>query len=323
MLMRLALGVSLLFGASLAASAASAQQNGWPSKPIHFIVPLPAGSAADVVARLIGKGLTEKLGQTVIVDDRDGASGMLGTAQIAQATPDGYTLGIATTTTLVTVPIMNHGTRYDAQKDFSPISMIGYSPYVLVTNPSVPAKTVSEFIALAKAKPGQLTYSSVGDASLATLAVDLFSNIAGVQLNQIPYKSSTQAVLDLLAGRIDSQFGILTTSHQFIREGKLNALGVTTLKRIPEYPDIPTIAESGLPGYEASLWFAVIAPANLPPEISGKLNQAIGAILDDAGNRDLLFNQAIVVDLSSPSELKARIGADFTKWEELAAKAGL
>lgn len=317
MLSRRALCASLLIVGSLAFSPSHAE-SAWPSKPIHIIVPLPAGSAADVVARLIGKGLAAKLNATVVVDNREGASGVIGTSAIAQATADGYTLGIATTTTLITAPILNKKTPYNAEKDFTPIAMVGYSPYVLVTNPSVPAKSISEFIALAKSRPGQLTYSSEGEASLSKLAVELLSRQAGITLNEIPYKSSTQAVVDLISGQIDSQFGILTTTYQFIRDHKLNALGVTTLKRIPEYPKIPTIAESGFPGYEVSLWIAVIAPANLPENITNKLNQTVNAILADSHNNKILSNQAIFANPLSPPELGAKIAAETKKWKSLA-----
>jgi tripartite-type tricarboxylate transporter receptor subunit TctC len=295
----------------------------WPDRPIHIIVPLPAGSAADTVARLIGYRLSAKLGQPVIINNLPGASGELATTQIARSDPDGYTLGIATTTTLVTAPILNPHIRYNALNDFEPVAMVGYSPYVLVVNPAVPARSVKDYIALAKSKAGSLSYSSVGEASLAHLAGELFAHMAGVKLNEIPYKSSTQAVIDLLAGRIDSQFGILTTTHQYIKDGKLNALGVTTLTRVHEFPDIPTIAESGLPGFEASLWIALIAPAKTPPEIVARLNGEINNALSQQKTRSGLFNQAIIADPRSPAELHDRIEADLRKWKDLAIKAGL
>jgi tripartite-type tricarboxylate transporter receptor subunit TctC len=290
---------------------------------MQIIVPLPPGAAADTVARLIGGKLQERFKQTVVVLNRDGASGATGTREIAKAAPDGYTLGIATSTTLVTGPILNPKIGYDGQKDFTPVSMVGVSPYVLVTHPGVPVKTVGEFIALAKQKPDTLTYSSVGEASLARLAAELLANMSGIKLIQVPYKSSTQAVVDVLGGRIDSQFGILTTTHQYIRDGKLNALGVTTAKRVPEFPDLPTLSESGLPGYEASLWIGVIAPANVPAPIVSKLNAAMNEILVEPEIRIILFNQAIVVETKSPEGFASYVQEDFEKWRELAKKAGL
>jgi tripartite-type tricarboxylate transporter receptor subunit TctC len=311
------------FHATFFCSPSFADNRQWPNRPIHIIVPLPAGSAADTVARLIGSKLSTKLGQPVIINNQAGASGELGTTQIARSDPDGNTLGSATTTTLVTAPILNPDIGYNALNDFVPVAMVGYSPYVLVVNPAVAAKTVKDYIALAKSEAGSLTYSSVGEASLAHLAGELFASMAGVKLNEIPYKSSTQAVIDLLAGRIDSQFGILTTTHQYIKDGKLNALGVTTLSRVPEFPDIPTISESGLPGYEAALWIAIIAPAKTPPEIVARLNTEINDALSQQDTRTLLFDQAIIADPRSPSVLHDRIEADLQKWKDLATKGGL
>jgi tripartite-type tricarboxylate transporter receptor subunit TctC len=324
MMTRRCLGALLAcIGVAIASSATAAEEAPWPSRQMQIIVPLPPGAAADTVARLIGGKLQERFKQTVVVLNRDGASGATGTREIAKAAPDGYTLGIATSTTLVTGPILNPKIGYDGQKDFTPVSMVGVSPYVLVTHPGVPVKSVGEFIALAKQKPDTLTYSSVGEASLARLAAELLAHMSGIKLIQVPYKSSTQAVVDVLGGRIDSQFGILTTTHQYIRDGKLNALGVTTAKRVQEFPDIPTLSESGLPGYEASLWIGVIAPANVPAPIVSKLNATMNEILTEPEIRTTLFNQAIVVETRSPEGFASYVRDDFEKWRELARKAGL
>jgi tripartite-type tricarboxylate transporter receptor subunit TctC len=308
--------------AALLAPSSRAVAAAWPSHPIHFIVPFPAGSAADTVARLIGSKLSEKLGQPVVVENRDGASGAIGTAKLADSDPDGYTIGIATTTTLATVPLLNKSVGY-SPSDITPIAMIGYSPFVLVVNPSVPAKTIQEYVALAKAKPGKVSYSSEGEASLARLGAELFATMAGIQLNQIPYKSSTQGVIDLLAGRIDSQFGILTTTKRYLQNGQLRALGVTTPQRLPELPDVPTISESGVPGYEVALWIAVIGPPKLPQDIvdtlSGDINQALAQ--DDV--RQALSNQAIYADPQTPPQFRAAIDKDLKKWGGLADKAKL
>jgi tripartite-type tricarboxylate transporter receptor subunit TctC len=293
----------------------------WPDRPIHLIVPFPAGSAADTVARLIGSKLSERLGQPVVVDDRDGASGEIGTTKLASSGADGYTIGIATTTTLVTAPVINKAIGYNALNDFAPIAMIGYSPFVLVVYPSVPAKSIQDYIALAKAKPGSLSYSSDGEASLARLGAELFATMAGIKLTQIPYKSSTQAVVDLLAGRIDSQFGILTTTQRYIQSGQLRALGVTTARRIEAFPDLPTIAESGLPGYEASLWLAMIAPAKTPPDIVERLSSEINQILSEDDIKGALSGRSIFVDPHTPAELHATIQSDLKKWSDLATKA--
>jgi tripartite-type tricarboxylate transporter receptor subunit TctC len=295
----------------------------WPEHPIHFIVPFPAGSAADTVARLIGAKLSERLGQPVVVENRDGASGAIGTAKLANSDADGYTIGMATTTTLVTVPVLNKGVDYNPSNDFTPIAKVGYSPFVLVVYPAVPAKSVEEYVALAKAKPGKLSYSSEGEASLARLGAELFATSAGIKLNQIPYKSSTQAVIDLLAGRIDSQFGLLTTTKRYIQNGQLRALGVTTSQRIPDLPDVPTIAEAGLPGFEVTLWMAVIGPAKMPQDIVATLSSDINQALAQPDVKQALANQAIFVDLQSPDQLGAAINTDLKKWTDLAVRADL
>lgn len=318
---------AILVLAAAVAAAASAFSHGavaarWPSHPIHFVVPFPAGSAADTVARLIGSKLSVRLGQPVVVDDRDGASGAIGTARLANSDPDGYTIGIATTSTLVTVPVLNKSVGY-RPGDVTPIAMIGYSPFVLVVNPAVPAKTIEEYVALAKAKPGKLSYSSEGEASLARLGAELFSTMAGIKLNQIPYKSSTQGVIDLLADRIDSQFGILATTKRYLQTGRLRAIGVTTTHRLPELPDVPTIAESGLPGYEVTLWMAVIGPGKLPQDIVDTLSTDINQALAQDDIRRALGNQAIVTNPETPAQFRVVVDKDLKKWSGLADKANL
>jgi tripartite-type tricarboxylate transporter receptor subunit TctC len=323
MLRRLAIFFTSAIAASLIAAMGSAKSDAWPSRPIHVIVPFPAGSAADTVARLIGSKLSDKLGQPVVVDNRDGASGEIGTTKLANSEADGYTIGIATTTTLVTAPVLNKSISYNPERDLVPIAMIGYSPFVLVVYPSVPAKSIQEYIALAKAKPGSLTYSSDGDASLARLGAELFAATAGIKLNQIPYKSSTQAVIDLLAGRIDSQFGLLTTTKRYIQSGQLRALGATTVERIDGLPDVPTIAESGLPGYEVSLWFAMVAPAGIPQDIVERLNIEINAAVSQDDTKRALSNQSIFADPRTPAQAQSIIQRDLKKWTDLAHKADL
>jgi tripartite-type tricarboxylate transporter receptor subunit TctC len=320
---RLAIFFTSAIAASLIAAMGSARSEAWPSRPIHVIVPFPAGSAADTVARLIGSKLSDKLGQPVVVDNRDGASGEIGTAKLANSEADGYTIGIATTTTLVTAPVLNKSISYNPERDLVPIAMIGYSPFVLVVYPSVPAKSIQEYIALAKAKPGSLTYSSDGDASLARLGAELFAATAGIKLNQIPYKSSTQAVIDLLAGRIDSQFGLLTTTKRYIQSGQLRALGATTAERIDGLPDVPTIAESGLPGYEVSLWFAMVAPTGIPQDIVERLNMEINAAVSQDDTKRALSNQSIFADPRTPVQAQSIIQRDLKKWTDLAHKADL
>ena len=305
------------------AGAACAQPAKWPDRPLRFVVPLPPGSAADVMARVIGQRLSVKLGQPVIVENRAGASGILGSDIVAKAPPDGYTLGIATSTTHITAPILNPQMPYDPVKDFTHVALVGLSPYVLVVNPKVPANNVVELIALAKAKPKSLSYSSVGNASQAHLTGELFSTLAGVQLNHIPYKSSTHAVIDLNEGRIDMQFGILGTSLTLIREGKLRALATTTEKRTEELPDVPTMTEAGLPGFEAALVFAVVMPAGTPGAIVTQLNKDIAEIMAAADVKRTLNAQAIEARSSSPEAIRDRIAREIEFWQGLAKKGNI
>ena len=229
-----------------------------------MVVPLPAGAAVDVIGRLVAAKLGERLGQTVVIENRAGASGAIGADAVAKAAPDGYTLGMATTTTHVTNAIVNSKLAYDPVKDFTPIALIGVVPYALSVSPKLPVNNVRELIALAKSKPGMLNYSSVGLGSVAHLATELLSNMTGIKLNHVPYRSASQAVIDLAEGRIDITFGTLGSSLPLIKDGKIKLLAVSTTRRASQVPDIPTIAEAGVPGFETSLWFALVAPAKLP-----------------------------------------------------------
>jgi tripartite-type tricarboxylate transporter receptor subunit TctC len=307
--------------------AASAQSEtapaNWPDRPLRMIVPLPAGSAVDVIARLISQRLSTQLGQPVVVENRAGASGVIGSDMVAKAAPDGLTLGMATSTTHMTAPVLNAKLPYDPVKDFAPVAVVGISPYVVVVNPKVPAGTIAELIALAKSKPKTLSYSSVGNASQAHLAGELFATMAGVELNHIPYKTSTHAVIDLNEGRIDMQFGILGTSLSLIREGKLRALAVTTERRLEELPDVPTMIESGLPGYDVSLLFAVMMPPGTPKPIVARLNREINAFMATPEVKKVLAAQAIHTMSSTPDQLRERIAKEIALWRGIAEKAGI
>jgi tripartite-type tricarboxylate transporter receptor subunit TctC len=309
-----------LFGVAVAQPTSDTR---WPDKPIRMIVPFPAGSAVDLVGRLIGQKLGDRLGQPVIVENRVGASGAIGTEAIVRSPADGYTLGMATSTTLATGPVLNAKLGYDPINDIAPVSLVGISPYVLVAHPDVPARNVAELIALAKAKPRTLSYSSVGEASLAHLAGLLFSSMASVELNHIPYKSSTHAVIDLNEGRIDLQFSILPTTLQLIRAGKLRALAVTTERRLDELPDVPTLAESGLTGFETTLWFAIIAPKGLPPAVTARLNRDIGAAIQEPDVKNAWLIQGIYPQGGTPEALRERTVREVEKWRALVTKLGV
>ncbi len=314
--------VSMAFGA-VAANAQSATPSKWPDHPLRFVVPLPAGSAADVVARLIGQKLSERIGQPVIAENRAGASGIIGADVVAKGAPDGYILGIATSTTHVTAPIFNAKLPFDPLNDFTPVALVGMSPYVLVVSPALPVKTVADVVALAKAKPRTLSYSSVGQASQAYLAMELFSAKTGAEFNHIPYKSSTHAVIDLVEGRIDMQFGILGTSLELIRQGKLRALALATDKRSDDLPDVPTMAEAGIQDFEASLLFAVMMPPKTPAAIVTRINRDIVEIMAEPEVKRALAGQAIIATSSTPDQLRDRMRHELELWRGLATKAGL
>jgi tripartite-type tricarboxylate transporter receptor subunit TctC len=307
----------------LAAIATSAAAQEWPSRNIRMVVPLPAGAAVDVIGRLVASKIGERLGQTIVVENRAGASGAIGADAVAKAAPDGYTLGMATTTTHVTNAIVNPKLAYDPVRDFTPIGLIGVVPYALSVSPKLPVNSVQELIALAKSKPGALSYSSVGLGSVAHLATELLSNMSGIKLNHVPYRSASQAVIDLAEGRIDITFGTLGSSLPLIKDGKIKLLAVSTARRAKQVPDIPTIAEAGVPGFETSLWFALVAPANLPLPIAARLNKELNAILPDAMVQRGFDVQATQSEPSTLQGMADLIRNDLARWREIAAKAGV
>ncbi len=301
----------------------AAAQDAWPSKQIRMVVPLPAGASVDVIGRLVAAKLGERLGQTIVIENRAGASGAIGADAVAKATPDGYTLGMATTTTHVTNAIVNSKLVYDPVKDFTPIAMIGVVPYALSVSPKLPVKDVRELLALAKSKPGMLNYSSVGLGSVAHLATEMLSNMTGIKLNHIPYRAASQAVIDLAEGRIDITFGTLGSSLPLIKDGKIKILAVSTNRRASQVPEIPTMVEAGVPGFETSLWFALVGPPNMPPAITARLNKEVNAIITDASVMKGFDLQAMQPDPIPLDRMGNLIRDDLTRWREIAAKAGV
>jgi tripartite-type tricarboxylate transporter receptor subunit TctC len=307
----------------LAFVPAAVAQDAWPNRQIRMVVPLPAGASVDVIGRLLGVKLGERLGQTVVIENRAGASGAIGSDAVAKAAPDGYTLGMATTTTHVTNAIVNPKLVYDPIKDFTAVAMVGVVPYVLSVSPKLPVKDVRELIALAKSKPGMLNYSSVGLGSVAHLMTELLANMTGIKLNHVPYRASSQAVIDLAEGRIDITFGTLGSSLPLIKDGKVRALAVSTAKRASQAPDVPTITEAGVPGFEASLWFALVGPPKLPGAITARLNKEVNAIVTDPTVIKGLDLQAMQPDPIPLERMGDLIRNDLTRWREIAAKAGV
>jgi tripartite-type tricarboxylate transporter receptor subunit TctC len=317
------LAAALLLLVSTVAVAQAQSDAPWPSRQIRMVVPLPAGASVDVIGRLVAAKLGERLGQIIVIENRAGASGAIGADAVAKAAPDGYTLGMATTTTHVTNALVNSKLSYDPVKDFTAIAMIGVVPYALSVSPKLPVKDVRELLALAKSKPGVLSYSSVGLGSVAHLATELLSNMAGIKLNHIPYRSASQAIIDLAEGRIDITFGTLGSSLPLIKDGKIKILAVSTGRRASQVPEIPTLVEAGVPGFETSLWFALVGPPNLPAAITARLNKEVNAIITDPSVMKGFDVQAMQSEPIPLARMGNVIRDDLTRWREIAAKAGV
>jgi tripartite-type tricarboxylate transporter receptor subunit TctC len=313
----------LAFAAVASIIAPAQAQDAWPTKPIRLIAPFPPASTADVIGRVLGQKLSQRLGQPVVIDNRVGASGNLGADAIAKAAPDGYTIGIVTSSTHAVAVSLSGKLPYDPLKDFTPITMLANSPYVLVLYPGVAAKDIKELVALAKAKPGALNYGSAGPASLAHLAGALFATLSNVQLTHVPYKSSSQSVIDLISGRLEMQFATIAPTLANIRANQLRALAVTGRRRSDALPDVPTMDEAGVKGYEATLWFALTAPAGLPPAIAARLNKETVDILNSAEMKETFAQQGFVPDPGTPDALAGQIRGDIGKWRDVIAKAGI
>ena len=310
-----------LFFALLTANAALAQT--YPAKPVRLIVPFPPGSATDAAARLVAGRLSDALGQSVVVDNRAGASGNIGVELGARAVADGYTLSLGTTSTHAVGPGTNPRLPYDPVRDFAPISLLGSSPYVLAVHTSVAATNLRDFITLAKSKPGEIRYASAGNTSLAHLAGELFSGMAGVKLNHIPYKSSALSVVDLLAGRIELQFGSISPTLPHIRSNRLRALAVTGATRLAALAETPTVIESGLRGYEVTLWFGILAPAKTPSAIIARLNRDLVATINSPEVRDALLAQGVQPGAGTPAAFAGLIQRELEKWRGVAKAAGI
>ncbi|MEX2035415.1 MAG: tripartite tricarboxylate transporter substrate-binding protein, partial [Xanthobacteraceae bacterium] len=276
----------ILFALATALIASTAQAQSWPDRPIRLVVPFPAGASSDVISRLLMQKLSVRIGQQVVIENRPGASGSIGADLVAKAAPDGYTIGLVTASTHAVSPALGTRLPYDPIKDFKPISMIGAAPYVLVVYPGLPAKSIAELVALAKAKPGTLNYGSAGIASLAHLGTAQFATQMGIDITHVPYKSSSQSLIDMVTGRLEMQFATIAPVLQNIRSGQLRALATTGRKRVSALPDVPTMRESGVADYEVALWMAFVLPAAAPDAIAAKLNGEMTAILSDAETQE-------------------------------------
>jgi tripartite-type tricarboxylate transporter receptor subunit TctC len=316
------LALLLLALVAVPASPAGAQ-SGYPDRPIRLIVPFPAGSSADVVSRLLVQKLTERLGQQVVVENRPGASGSIGADLTAKAAPDGYTIGMITGSTHAVSPALGTKLPYDTIKDFKPVSMVGAAPYVLVVYPGVEAKSVQELVALAKTKPGKLNYGSAGLASLAHLASAQFESQMGIDMTHVPYKSSAQSVIDIITGRLDMQFATIAPVLANIKAGQLRALATTGRTRPSALPELPTMAEAGVAGYDVTLWLAYAMPAATPDAIVTRLNKEMTAILGSPDTQEQLRQRGFEPEPGPPEAVTRRIVSETKTWRALVAKTGI
>jgi tripartite-type tricarboxylate transporter receptor subunit TctC len=314
--LRRAIGIALL----AATSAAHAQP--FPSRPVRLISPYPPGGGNDVLARLIADKMGEALGQRVIVDNRAGANTIVGTEIVAKSAPDGHTM-VLVPNSFVTNPAFYPKLPYDTVRDFAPVALVALSPQMLVTHPSVPAGTVKELIALARAKPGFYSYGSSGNGSVGHLAMALFATMAGVQLEHIAYKGTAPAVTELLGGQIPLMMSSMLSVLPHVRAGKLRLLAVTTARRSPALHDTPTIAEAGVPGYEATLWYGLIATAHTPEPLLDRLGSVVDKALRDPDILEKLSRQGVEPYYSGHKQFAARVREEIPKWTKLIKDAGI
>ena len=297
-------------------------QPAYPSKPVRIISIFAPGGGNDVICRLVAQQLTERLKQQVIVENRVGANGIVGTEAVARAAPDGYTFTLIPSGHTVNAS-MYKKLPFDSLKDFTPITLAGSGPLVLAVHPSLPLKNVRDLIALAKSRPGQLTYVSSGIGASGHLAGALFDTMTGTKMEHIPYKGMSLAVSDLMGGQVSMTFGTSLSVIPHVRTGRLRALAVTGAQRSPALPGLPTIAESGVLGYEAGLWYGFVGPARMPPEIVQRLNAEIVAILAQPDTREKLASQGLDARSSTPEEFARIIASDIVRWAAVVQKLGL
>jgi tripartite-type tricarboxylate transporter receptor subunit TctC len=294
----------------------------YPAKPVRLVVPFPAGGTTDILARAVAQKLSEAWGRQMIVDNRPGAGGNIGSDLVAKSAPDGYTLLMGTVGTHAINPSLYKNMPYDHVKDFAPVILVAGVPNVLVVNPSLPVHSVPELIAYAKANPGKLNFASSGNGTSIHLSGELFKAMTGVEMTHVPYKGSAPALTDLIGGQVQLMFDNLPSSLPFIKAGKLRALAVTSGARAAALPDLPTLAESGLPGFEASSWFGVLAPAGTPRDIVAKLNGAIAGWLASPEAKGKLLAQGAIAAGGTPEDFARHIGAETSKWAKVVKASG-
>lgn len=316
----LALTIASLMAVPIAGAQSSTQS--FPSKPIRFVVPFPPGGGNDILARALAPKMSEILGQQVVIDNRAGAGGNIGADFVAKSPPDGYTIVIASNQVTMN-PWIYSKLPFDIAKDFSPVAQIASVPMLLAINPEVPAKNLQEFIALAKAKPGSLNYSTPGLGTPQHIAFEVFNFDAGIKVTHVPYKGTSPSIVDLIGGQVQATFGTMASLEQHVKTGKVRPIAVSTPKRSPAMPDIPTIDEAGLKGYNVPLWYSVLAPANTPKDIVEKISASIRDALKDPQTKAQLERQGFVESYLDPVQMTALIKQDLTYWQKAINNIGL
>ena len=296
---------------------------GYPSRPIHFVVPFPAGGPTDVIARSIGQKLSDAVGQPVVIDNKPGAGGAIGSEFVARSAPDGYTILLGTSSTHSIGPALNPKTPYQVERDFAPVSLVATAPNILIVSPKLPVNNVRELVALAKAQPGKLNYASSGVGTIPHLSAALFARMAGIDIVHVPYKGVTLALPDIINGQIAIMFDSIVGVLPRVKAGQEKAIAVTSLKRSPLAPNLPTVAESGLPGYESDSYFGVFAPAGTPQDVIAKLSRDLAQVLQRSDLREQLAMQGAEAVGGDPARLAAVVHAQTAKWEKVIKDAGI
>lgn len=315
-----AIAAATLFSSSLAGAQSAAQT--FPNKPIRFVVPFPPGGGNDILARALAPKMSEILGQQVVIDNKAGAGGNIGADFVAKSPPDGYTIVIASNQVTMN-PWIYSKLPFDIAKDFSPVAQIASVPMLLAINPEVPAKNLKEFIALAKAKPGSLNYSTPGLGTPQHIAFEVFNFDAGVKVTHVPYKGTSPSIVDLIGGQVQATIGTMASLDQHVKSGKVRPIAVSTPQRSPAMPDIPTIEEGGLKGYNVPLWYSVLAPANTPKDIVAKISASIQDALKDPQIKAQLERQGFVESYLDPQQMTALIAKDLAYWQKAINNIGL